>query len=133
MEQASHNDEFIPTECILHFHFYCEQRTMSSILEPKDNRAFGIDCSANPVGRFQAGADSLSVKIGQRISRFGAEEIWDSVIIQGDTNGDELTVRVLVCHPSWDEPKEIACIRSSPRVENPPDDGQALNCTLVMT
>jgi hypothetical protein len=106
---------------------------MSSILEPKDNRAFGIDCSANPVGHFQAGADSLSVKIGQRISRFGAEEIWDSVVIRGDANGEELTIRILVCHPAWDEPQEIACIRSSPRVGNPPDDAQALNCTLVMT
>ena len=106
---------------------------MSSALEPKDNRAFGIDSSATPVGSFRAGADSLSVKIGQRISRFGAEEIWDSVIIHGDTHGDELTVRVLVCHPAWDEPQEIACIRSSPRDKSPPDNGQALNCTLVMT
>ncbi len=106
---------------------------MKNILEPKDNRALQIDCSANPVGSFRAGADSLSVKIGQRISRFGAEEIWDSVIIYGDANGDELTVRVLVCHPAWDEPQEIACIRSSSRVENPTDDAQALNCTLVVT
>ena len=95
---------------------------MSSILEPKDNRAFGIDCSANPVGSFRAGADSLSVKIGQRITRFGAEEIWDSVIIHGDTNGEELNIRILVCHPPWDEPQEIACIRSSPRVPNSPDE-----------
>lgn len=106
---------------------------MSSVLEPKDNRAFGIDCSANPVGSFRAGANSLSVKIGQRISRFGAEEIWDSVIIQCHTRGDELTIRVLVCHPAWDEPQEIACIRSNPRDKSAPDDGQALNCTLVMT
>jgi len=110
-----------------------EEGPVENILEPKDNRAFQIDCSANPVGSFRTGADSLSVKIGQRISRFGAEEIWDSVIIHGDANGDEITVRILVCHPAWDEPQEIACIRSSPRVENHPDDGQALNCTLVMT
>jgi hypothetical protein len=106
---------------------------MSSVLEPKDNRAFQIDCSATPVGSFRTGAESLSVKIGQRISRLGAEEVWDSVIIHGDANGDELTVRVLVCHPAWDEPQEIACIRSSPRVPNSPDDAQALNCTLAMT
>lgn len=106
---------------------------MKSILEPKDNRAFQIDCSANPVGSLRTGADSLSVKIGQRISRFGAEEIWDSVIIRGDTDGNDLTVRVLVCHPAWDEPQQIACIRSSPHVESSADDGQALNCTLVMT
>ena len=106
---------------------------MKSILEPKDGRSFQVHCSAQPVGSFRAGADSLSVKIGQRISRFGAEEIWDSVIIHGDASGDELTVRVLVCHPAWEEPQEIACIRSSPCVANPPDDGQSLNCTLVMT
>jgi len=106
---------------------------VESVLEPKDSRSFQVVCSAQPVGSFQAGADSLSVKIGQRISRFGAEQVWDSVIIHGDANGDELTIRVLVCHPSWDEPQEIACIRSSPRVGNPPDDAQALNCTLVMT
>ncbi len=106
---------------------------MKSILEPKDSRSFQVVCSAEPVGSFRAGADSLSVKIGQRISRFGAEEIWDSVIIHGDTNGDELTLRISVCHPAWDEPQEIACIRSSPRVENPPNDGEALKCTPVMT
>lgn len=106
---------------------------MRNILEPKDNRAFQIDCSANPVGSFRTAADSLSVKVGQRITRFGAEEIWDSVIIHGNANGDELTVRVLVCHPTWDEPQEIACIRSNPRDKSPPDDGQALNCTLIMT
>ncbi len=106
---------------------------VKSILEPKDGRSFQVHCSAQPVGSFRAGADSLSVKIGQRITRFGAEEIWDSVIIHGDTNGEELTIRILVCHPSWDEPQEIACIRSSPRVPNSPDDAQALNCTLVTT
>jgi hypothetical protein len=106
---------------------------VKSILEPKDGRSFQVHCSVQPVGSFRAGADSLSVKIGQRITRFGAEEIWDSVIIHGDTTGEELTIRILVCHPTWDEPQEIACIRSSPRGENPSDDGQALNCTLVMT
>jgi len=92
---------------------------VKNILEPKDNRAFQIDCSANPVGSFLAGADSLSVRIGQRISRFGAEEIWDSVIIHSDANGNELALRVLVCHPAWDEPQETACIRSTLRVERP--------------
>ena len=106
---------------------------MPSVLEPKHGLAFQVDCTASSVGSFRARSDSVSVKIGQRISRFGAEEIWDSVIIHGDANGDEIMVRILVCHPAWDEPQEIACIRSNPRDKSPPDDGQALNCTLVMT
>jgi hypothetical protein len=106
---------------------------LENILQPKDKRSFQVDCSANPVGSLRTGADSFSVKIGQRISRFGAEEIWDSVIVRGDTKGDEITIRVLLCHPDWDDPQEIARIRSSPCAQNSPDSGQTLNCTLVLT
>lgn len=106
---------------------------MKSVLEPRDNRVFQINCSANPAGVFRAGADSLSVAIGQRIRRFGLEEIWESVIVQCRKDEDELTVRVLVCHPDWDEPLEVACMRSKPLVQNPNQYGQALKCNLVMT
>jgi hypothetical protein len=66
------------------------------------------------------------VAIGQRIRRFGNEEIWESVIVQCEKDQDELTVRVLVCHPAWDEPREIVCISSNPLVENSAADGQPL-------
>jgi hypothetical protein len=85
---------------------------MNAVLQPKDNRLFQIDCSAEPTGSFRAGADRLSLRIGQRIRRLGAEEIWDSVIVEASNDGDDLTLRVLLCHPDWDEPIEIACIRS---------------------
>lgn len=106
---------------------------MKSVLKPKDNRVFQIDCSAEPTGSFRAGADRLSVRIGQRICRFGTEEIWDSVIVQSSNDDNELTTRVFVCHPDWDEPIEIARIRSGPRAESPPGDAQPTNCTLVLT
>ncbi len=106
---------------------------MSTVLEPKDNRAFVVDCSANPVGRFQSGADSLSVRIGQRIRRFGGEEIWDSVVVQCEKGHDELTVRVLVCHPAWDEPREVVCMRSELLAESAMDTDQSLICTLAKT
>lgn len=105
---------------------------MNNILEPKHNRAFQVDCSANPVGSFRAGADSLSVKIGQRIRRFGGEEIWDSVVVHCEKGQDELTVRVLVCHPAWDEPREVVCMRSELLAENTMDN-ESLTCTLGMT
>ena len=90
---------------------------MKSILAPQDNRAFQIDCSASPVGLFRAGADSLSVTIGQRMRTPGGEEMWDSVTIQCREEGSELAIRVLICHPSWDESLQVACIRSQPRIE----------------
>ena len=100
---------------------------MKSVLEPKDNRAFEIDCTANPAGRFVAGADALSVKIGQRIRRLGGEEIWNSVVVHCEKGQDELMVRVLVCHPDWDEPNEIACIRSA---RNTAKRGQPMECHM---
>jgi len=103
---------------------------VKSVLEPKDSRSFQVLCSAEPVGSLRAGADSLSVRIGQRIFRLGAEEIWESVIVQGNNNGDQLTVRVLVCHPDWDEPIQIACIRSNRPGKKTAENGQSLTCHL---
>jgi hypothetical protein len=47
-------------------------------------------------------------------------------------------MRVLVCHPSWEKPQQIACIRSDPRRENSTrhDDAQVhsgddLSCSLA--
>jgi hypothetical protein len=89
-----------------------------NVLKPKDNRAFEVDCAASPVGSFRAGAESLSVTIGQRIRRPGGEEMWDSVTIQCREEGRELAIRVLVCNPDWDEPVQIACIRSQPKIDS---------------
>jgi hypothetical protein len=102
---------------------------MPGTLAPKHRRGFQVDCSARPVGSFRAGADSLSVTIGQRIRRSGGEEMWDSVTIQCRDEGGERTVRVLVCHPGWDEPLQVACIRSQSRIE-PPSDGETLQVSL---
>jgi hypothetical protein len=98
---------------------------MSAVLQAKDNRLFQIDCSAEPTGSFRAGADRLSLRIGQRIRKSGAEEIWDSVIIQGSNDDEGLTIRVLLCHPDWDEPIEIACIRSA---QDTARRGQPIEC-----
>ena len=98
---------------------------MKSVLDRKDNRLFQIDCSAEPTGSFRAGADRLSLRIGQRIRRLGAEQIWDSLIVEANNDGDDLTIRVLLCHPDWDEPIEIACIRSA---QDAAKRGQPIEC-----
>jgi hypothetical protein len=100
-----------------------------NVLKPKDGRAFEVDCTASPVGSFRAGADSLSVTIGQRMPSPGGEEMWDSVTIQCREEGSELAIRVLVCHPGWDEPLQVACIRSQPGIEAP-RHGQILQVSL---
>ncbi len=47
--------------------------------------------------------------------RHGVEETWDSVAVEGREQQDgTLVVRVLVFNPDWDEPLQIACIRSRP-------------------
>ena len=102
---------------------------MKAILAPKDDRTFQVNCSASPVGSFRTGADSLSVTVGQRIRGLDGEEMWDSVTIQCRNEDGERTVRVLVCHPGWDEPLEVACIRSHPRIE-PPSRGETLRVSL---
>ena len=103
---------------------------MRRVLEPKDNRAFQVDCSADPSGSFRAGADNLSVTIGQRICRFGSEEMWDSVVVECREEGDALKVRILLCNPDWDGPRQIASIRSQPRILAPGDDREALSISL---
>jgi hypothetical protein len=100
---------------------------MSTVLHAKDNRLFQIDCSAEPTGSFRAGADRLSVRIGQRICRLGGEEIWDSVVVHCEEGQDELTVRILVCNPDRDEPIEIASIRSA---RNTVKRGPPIECHL---
>ena len=103
---------------------------MKAILTPKDDRAFQVNCSARPVGSFRAGADSVSVTIGQGIRRLGGEEIWDSVVVRCKEEGDQPTVRVFVCHPDWEAPLQVACIRSQPKVDSQTSGMDVLRCNL---
>ncbi len=75
---------------------------------------FKVTCDAGEAGQFQSNAQRASITVGQRILRDGAEEMWDSVVVvcQEEQDGT-LAIRVVLCHPDWDEPREIAMIRSS--------------------
>ncbi len=74
---------------------------------------FQIQCDASDAGQFYSSAKRASVTVGQRILRDGAEEMWGSLVVlcQEEDEG-ALVIRVVLCHPEWDEPREIAVIRS---------------------
>lgn len=77
---------------------------------------FRVDCDADKSGRFLVETGSLWVRVGQRVLRDGTQEIWDSVAIEGKKEQDgTCVVRILVFNPDWNEPLQIACIRSRPR------------------
>ena len=40
--------------------------------------------------------------------------MWDFVLVLSDRKDGLLTTRVLLCHPDWDEPLEIAAVESDP-------------------
>jgi hypothetical protein len=78
-----------------------------------DDRKFEVRCNAKPHGELQVKTQSLSVRIAQTISRDGAEEMWDSVLVLCEQGDDGLlTTRVVVCHPDWDQHLQIARIQS---------------------
>ena len=89
---------------------------------------FRVSCEAGKTGTFQAETDSLWVRVGQRVLREGAEEVWDSIVVEGKKEQDgACVVRVLVFNPDWDEPLQIASIRSRP---HDPECLTPLGCNL---
>jgi len=89
---------------------------------------FLVDCDAGQAGRFRVNADSVWIKVGQRVPRHGTQEIWESIAVECKQEQDgTLLVRVIVFNPDWDEPLQIASIRSRPHDQ---DSLSALGCNL---
>jgi hypothetical protein len=91
-------------------------KTTTTVLQVADDRTFRVSCEAHLVGAPAATSNSLALTVGQRIRRGHTEQMWDSIGIyaEEDPNGT-LVVRVLVFNPDWDEPLQIACVRSRPQ------------------
>lgn len=81
---------------------------------------FEVNCNAGDAGRLHAKTNSVSIRVGQRVRRNGAAQIWDSVIILcQETEDGNLAAKVIVCHPDWEQQLQIAQIHSRPTEENP--------------
>ena len=90
--------------------------SMEYMSKVSDSCKFEVHCNAGEAGALQVGAESLSVQVGQRVLRDGAEEIWHSVAVYANEDEDgNLVIRVLVSNPDWDEPLQIARITSRPQ------------------
>ena len=94
----------------------------------KDDRKFEVECRAGEAGGLALGSEFVSVKVGQRVRRDGAEEMWHSVGVYAKEEDDgTLVVQVLVFNPDWDEALQIASIKSRP---HDGDCQTALGCNL---
>lgn len=85
---------------------------------------FHIRCNAAQSGSFEVDATEVSLSVGHRIARESRHEMWDFVLLSCRAVEGQLTTRILVCHPDWDEPLELASIRS---------DGPSLRIELAQT
>jgi hypothetical protein len=86
-------------------------------------------CKAAGENSFCVGTESVSVTVGQRIQDKDGGRMWDSVGVYAQEDRDgTLVVRVMLFNPDWDEPLQIACIRSRPSEAS--TDGAALGCNL---
>jgi len=80
---------------------------------------FRLSCKAGEDNHFGVAAGSGEITMAQAIRRHGRREIWESVGLYAQEEADgTLVVRVVVFNPDWDEPAQIACIRSRPRDED---------------
>jgi hypothetical protein len=98
------------------------------VLGVKDSGKFQVHCNAGEAGELCVGTHSVSVQVGQRVRRDGVEEMWHSIGVYAreDQEGN-LVIRVLVFHPDWEEPLQIATIKSRPGDR---DCQTALGCNL---
>ena len=95
-----------------------DMSALPSVTTVRCDKQFHVSCEAGTENNFSVGTESVSVRVGQCIRRGASEEIWDSVGVYAGEDGDgNLIVRVLVFNPDWDEPLQIATIRSRPRDE----------------
>jgi hypothetical protein len=77
--------------------------------------AFQVRCDAGQSGSLLASTDYISITIGQSVRRDGTEQMWDFVLVLAKRGSDgALTTRILLCHPEWAEPLEVASVQSCP-------------------
>ncbi len=89
-------------------------------MPPNDQLKFQVNCDAGDHGQLRVASESLVVNVGQTIVRDGRIEIWDSVVVKCSEDQDgTCIVQVLLCNPDWEEPMQLACLRSYPDSGSP--------------
>lgn len=79
------------------------------------NRTFAVGCEPHDRCSSHIAPCGLSLFVGQCLRRNGHEQMWNSVVVHcAEEEDGTLVVRVLVSNPDWEEPLQIACIRSRP-------------------
>ena len=90
---------------------------------------FHVYCDAGDGGSLRTTTDSLSFSAGQQIRRGQDVETWNSVAIYAKQEVDgSLSLRIIIFHPDWDEPLQIACLRSRP--QDASGQASSLECDL---
>ena|SRR6267143_2213073 len=90
---------------------------------------FHVDCDAGEGGSLRMATDSLSINAGQQIRRGQDVETWHSVAIYAKQEVDgSLSLRIIIFHPDWEEPLQIACLRSRP--QDTSEQASSLECDL---
>ncbi len=89
-------------------------------MPPNDQLKFQVNCDAGDHGQLRVASESLVVNVGQTIFRDGRAEIWDSVVVKCSEDQDgSCIVHVVLCNPDWEEPMQLACLRSYPDSASP--------------
>jgi len=106
-----------------------QQITNSSLVQRQHAGSFHVECNAGEKGCLRTTTDSLSIDAGQQIRRGEDVETWNSVSIYSkhETDGS-LSLRIIIFHPDWEEPIQIACLRSRP--QDASDEASSLQCDL---
>lgn len=89
---------------------------------------FSARCEVRDTSSSSKNVQNLRLSISQRLRTHNVEQSWDTVIVQcGEESDGTLTVKVIISNPDWDEPLQIANLRSRPSDLN---SLTALGCNL---
>ena len=106
-----------------------QQTGTSSQLQYQHGGHFHVDCEARKGGSLRMATDSLSINAGQQIRRGQDVETWHSVAIYSKQEvGGSLSLRIIIFHPDWEEPLQIASLRSRP--QDASGHASSLECDL---
>ena len=83
---------------------------------------FEVTCDAGRAGQFCALTESLCVQIGRRFHWNGGvgPQTWDSILVTcGRGDDGSLDIQILLFHPDWAEPRQMAFINARLNEKDP--------------